>query len=194
MTDWFVAAYKQRCSENLIVIGVITSGALFWVVDWVFFSCHQSDTLPQSLVELVCGFILFLRCTSDSKTVQRTALPSDSVFFLLVFFSCTLFMQKSLNHSLSNLQFFPSTLHSHQPPLCFSEGQIIWQVCRRNSLLLNPFIFIHTNRGLEPLTDPRYKARVAFWLTVSFHPNPNEIHKHTSNWVESLAQHLWYIS
>lgn len=67
-------------------------------------------------------------------------------------------MQKSLSLSFSNLQFFPSTLLSHQPPLLQRRSDF-WQVCRRNSLLLNPFIFIHTNTGLEPLAAPQIQRQ-----------------------------------
>lgn len=67
------------------------------------------------------------------------------LFHLLVtnfVFSCTFFMQKSLSLGFSNLQFFPSILLSHQPPL-LQQRSDFWQVCRRNSLLLNPsFLFI----------------------------------------------------
>lgn len=40
---------------------------------------------------------------------------------------------------------------------------------RRNRLLSNPFIFIHTNTGLEPLAAPLTQRRTALWLTaISF--------------------------
>lgn len=88
---------------------------------------------------------------SETTGEQRTALPETDCISSpahLLFFV----MQKSLSLSYSNLQFFLFTPCTPTSPI---------PVLQPNSLLLNPFIFIHTNTGLEPLAPSRYIARVA---------------------------------
>lgn len=91
-------------------------------------------------------------------------LSCSRIFYF--FFQLHLFMQKSLSLGSSNLQFLPFALLSRQPPLLQRRSDF-WQVCRRNSLLLNPFIFIHTNTGLEPLAAPQIQSQSGL-LTDSF--------------------------
>ena len=122
--------------------------------------------------------------TLERKTLLKRAFYSDIHFFppLLHFFSCTFFMQ-SLSPSFSNLQFFSSTLLSHQPPQLQRRADFL------TSLLLNPFIFIHTNTGLEPLTAPQIQSQSGL-LTDSFLPFIQTLTKFTSTpLIDSNHQH-----
>lgn len=110
------------------------------------------NLLLNNSVDLFYGWTIPQRVR---ERVEQPFIPPYTLFHLLLtyFFQLHLFMQKSLSLSFSNLQFFPPSLLSHQPPLLQRRSDF-WQVCRRNSLILNPFIFIHTNTGLEPLAAP----------------------------------------
>lgn len=115
---------------------------------------------------------LFHCWTTPQRVRERGKQPFLQTYILfylqLTYFlsSVTFFMQKSQSLSFLNLQVFPSTLLSHQLPLLQRRSDF-WQVCRRNSLLLNPFIFIHTNTGLEPLEAPQIQSQSGL-LTDSF--------------------------
>lgn len=176
---------------------------MVWTADWVFVCVLTLTGAPShrglSSHGQICLNLLWnnsvdlFYCETMPQGVRecRAACVPDLHFIslparLFFFFSCSFYMQKSLSLSFSNLPF-----SSHQPPLLQWRSDF-WQVCRRNSLLLNPFIFIHTNTGLESLAAPQTKPEWPFdWQLSPFHPNTNEIHKHTSNWLKSPGLQQW---
>lgn len=142
--------------------------ASFWPADWVFISYLTlaeglSHTGPLSHGEIRLSLLLnnsvdfFYWLTIPLRLQESREQPFLKQIVCPLLLTFFFVMQKSLSLSYSNLQFFLFTPCTPTSPI---------PVLQPNSLLLNPFIFIHTNTGLEPLALSRYIARVALWLTA----------------------------
>lgn len=175
---------QKRCCIWGMFVGVLKSEALFWAGDLVFVSYL---TLTGGLYHTglsshrqICLSLLWnnsvdlFYCSTIPQRVkeyrEQPFFPELQFIFLpphLFFsFSCTYLCR---SHWASASQIFNSFLFSllcRQPPLLQWRSDF-WQVCRRNSLLLNPFIFIHTNTGFEPLAAPQIHTHSGL-LTDSF--------------------------
>lgn len=128
---------------------------------WIGLSSHRQICLNLPLNNSVDLFY-WPDYTSESKPavcsdIHFISSTRSPVFFLSLspvtpFFYAEVTEPQLLKSSILSSR--PPLLSSPVDPLRRSEGQLFDKSARRNSLLLNPFIFIHTNTGLELLAAP----------------------------------------
>ena len=104
-------------------------------------------------------------------------------------------MQKSLSLSFSNLQFFPFHPPLPATPSAAVKVRFLTSLQKKQSAPKSLHFYSYKYRFRAPRSPPDTKPEWPFdWQLSPFHPNTNEIHKHTSNWLESPAQHQRQIS
>ena len=198
----------QKYIYSIIVFGVLTCEAMFWAADWVFFSyltltgglCRigLSSHRQICLNLLLNNSVDLFYCWTIPQRVREPGEQPFSLTYILFpllftyfFFNCTFFfIQKTLSLSFSNLQFFLSRPPLLSTPSAAAKVRFLTSLQKKQSAPKSLHFYSYKYRFRAHRSPPDTKPEWPFdWQLSPFHPNTNEIHKHTSNWLESPAQH-----
>lgn len=171
--------------------------------DWQEVSSIYDSHHTDKSVSISCWIILWIYLIPPipqrvQEHREQPFIPTYILFllFLHTFLStCTFFMQKSLSLSFSNLQFFPSTLPFPATPSATAKVRFLTSLQKKQPAPKSLHFYSYKYRFRAPRSPLDTKPVWPFdWQLSPLLSNTNEIHKHTSNWLESPAQHQKNIS